>query len=68
MPVCNIASTDKFVLSEALSAIVPDFENMVQYHSAKHVSTDCIMTRNVKYFSTATAVMVMTLSQFLDAE
>ena len=68
MQICNIASTDKFVLSEALSVVVPDFEDMVQYHSSRLVSADCIVTRNVKDFATATAVKVMTPSQFLAAQ
>ncbi|MBQ0020986.1 MAG: PIN domain-containing protein [Bacteroidales bacterium] len=68
MQICNIASTDKFVLSEALSNVVSDFENMVQYHSARLVSADCIVTRNVKDFTTSTAVKVMTPSQFLDVQ
>lgn len=68
MQICNIASTDKFVLSEALSVVVPDFEDMVQYHSARLISADCIVTRNVKDFATATAVKVMTPSQFLAAQ
>ena len=68
MQICYIASTDKFVLSDALSVVVPDFEDMVQYHSARLISADCIVTRNVKDFATATAVKVMTPSQFLAAQ
>lgn len=62
MQICNIASADKLVLSETLSAIMPDFVDMVQYHSARLVSADYIVTRNVKDFTTATAVKVMTPS------
>lgn len=65
MQICNIASTDKFVLSEALSNIVPDFEDMVQYYSARLVSADCIITRNTKDFATVTNIAVMTPSEFL---
>lgn len=68
MLICNIASTDKFVLSEALSNIVPDFEDMVQYHSARNVSADCIITRNVKDFNTVSDVKIMTPSEFLAAQ
>lgn len=64
MQICNIASTDKFVLSEALSKIVPDFEDMVQYHSALLVSADCIVTRNIKDFP-VTTMPIMTPTQFL---
>lgn len=65
MQICNIAGADKFVLSDALSNTIPDFEDMVQYYSARLVAADCIVTRNVKDFATATTIAVMTPSQFL---
>lgn len=64
MQICKIANTDERVLSSALSDIVPDFEDMVQFHSARLISADCIITRNIKDFMTAT-IPVMTPSQFL---
>lgn len=62
--VCNIANTDKQVLLNALSVDVPDFEDMVQLHSAVLASVDCIITRNVKDFTTAN-IPVLTPIDFL---
>lgn len=64
MQICHIASTNQQVLAEALAEIVPDFEDMVQYFSARQVSADCIITRNVKDFASV-AIPVLTPSQFL---
>ena len=65
MQICHIATTDERVLTGALFEIVPDFEDMVQYHSARIASTDYIVTRNVKDFTTAT-IPVLTPAQFLE--
>lgn len=65
MEICNIANTDNEVLKNALSAIIPDFEDMVQLHSAIQSSADCLITRNVKDFVTS-PIAVMTPSQFLE--
>lgn len=66
MEICYIASTNQKVLADALSAIIPDFEDMVQYHSARHVSADCIVTRNVKDFASVN-IPVLTPQQFLES-
>lgn len=66
MQICHIASTDSKVLANALSSILPDFEDMVQYHSAVLAEADCIITRNVKDFQSAT-IPVLTPAQFLDS-
>lgn len=66
MQICHIANTDKQVLTGALSNIVPDFEEMVQFYSARLVDADCIITRNVKDFATAT-ISVQTPAQFLES-
>lgn len=64
LEICHVANADYQVLSDALSEIIPDFEDMVQYHSARQISADCIVTRNVKDFATST-IKVLTPSQFL---
>lgn len=64
MQICHVASIDKDVLTNALAEIIPDFEDMIQYHSARFVEADCIITRNVKDFATV-EIPVFTPSQFL---
>lgn len=64
LEVCHIANADKQVLLNALSVDVPDFEDMVQLHSAVLASVDCIVTRNVKDFTSA-SIPVLTPADFL---
>lgn len=65
MQICHVAGADEQVIYSALLKTVPDFEDMVQYHSARSVSVDCIITRNVKDFMNAD-IPVMTPTEFLD--
>lgn len=66
LQICHVANADQTVITEALIDIVPDFEDMVQYHSARLAAIDCIITRNVKDFATAT-IPVQTPVQFLES-
>lgn len=49
---------------EALSTIVTDFEDMLQYVCATHYCCDAIITNNIKHFSFS-KIPVMTPSQYL---
>ena len=46
----NVATMDSKQLHEALYAIAPDFENMLQYHAAQAEGCSHIVTRNERHF------------------
>ena len=46
----NVATMDSKQLHEALYAIAPDFEDMLQYHAAQNAGCSHIVTRNERHF------------------
>lgn len=63
---CIISSTDKAIINKAFENNYPDFEDAVQYFSAKTIDADVIITRNVDDFVMAKDEEVMTPEMFLD--
>ena len=66
LEVCRVVTTDEKVIERALSIVMPDFEDMVQMHSATLAFLDCIVTRNVKDYQIAT-IPVMTPKEFINS-
>ena len=60
----KILSMDETQFSEALSTIVPDFEDLLQYVCARKNNCDCLVTNNVRDF-TFSEIPVYTPAQFL---
>ena len=60
----EIIPNDKQQLLEAIKTDSPDFEDMLQYQSAKSVKCDVILTRNSKDFPFSD-IPVMDVSSFL---
>lgn len=60
----EIIPNDKQQLVEAIKADSPDFEDMLQYQSAKSVKCEVILTRNSKDFPFSD-IPVMDVSSFL---
>lgn len=60
----NVSSVDKHAVRLALSLKADDFEDALQYYSAKSVFADCIVTRNTKDF-VFSDIPVLTPSEFL---
>lgn len=46
----TVAVCDHQVVTQAIDARMPDFEDAVQYFSALHAGVDSIITRNPKHF------------------
>lgn len=47
----KILSMDETQFTEALTTIVPDFEDLLQYVCARKYDCDCLVTNNVRDFS-----------------
>lgn len=62
-----IATMDAVQLHEALYATAPDFEDMLQYHSAVTAKCSHIITRDEQHFST-NGIAVMSPTAFLQAQ
>lgn len=48
--ICELANVDRNVVTQALSSEFLDFEDAMQYFSAKEWGADMIITRNKKDF------------------
>ena len=51
MEMVNIVSVDKDVIEKSVSLRANDFEDAIQYYSAKMINADYIVTNNVKDFA-----------------
>jgi predicted nucleic acid-binding protein len=60
----TFAACDSQVMSQAIDARMPDFEDAVQYFSALHAGADVLVTRNPKHFPRS-AVPVVTPTEYL---
>ncbi len=65
--VCTPTIVDSSVVGSALHSGFTDFEDALQYYSAKTVNADCIVTRNKKDFVTS-EIPVYELSEFMALE
>lgn len=61
----EIISNDKVQIEKALQADSSDFEDMLQYQSAKSIGCDVILTRNLKDFKFSD-IPVMDVMTFLN--
>ena len=53
------------IVDSAIALKAKDFEDAMQYFSAKEIDADCIVTRNVKDFDFA-EIKVLTPHEFLE--
>lgn len=60
----KVTSVDMDVVESAVELKAKDFEDALQYFSAKSIGVDCIVTRNVKDFSFS-ELQVLTPKEFL---
>lgn len=60
----EIIPNDKYQIEKAIYADCPDFEDMLQYQSAKSMKCDVILTRNAKDFPFSD-IPVMDVETFL---
>lgn len=60
----EIASVDSNVVKSAVALQAKDFEDALQYFSAKAIGVDCFVTRNVKDFPFS-ELQVLTPKDFL---
>ena len=61
----EVASVDSDVVKSAVALQAKDFEDAIQYFSAKSIGADCIVTRNVKDFPFP-GLPVITPQEFLN--
>lgn len=57
---------DEQILSQAIHAGLPDFEDAIQYFSALHADADCIISRNSVHFPKS-GTPVLSPAEFLAA-
>ena len=60
----TLATCDGQVMSQAIDARMPDFEDAVQYFCALHAGAEILVTRNPKHFPRS-AIPVVTPKEFL---
>jgi predicted nucleic acid-binding protein len=60
----TFVACDGQVISQAIDARMPDFEDSVQYFSALHAGADVLVTRNPKHFPRS-VVPVVTPTEYL---
>lgn len=61
----EVSSVDSHIVKSSVSLRAKDFEDAMQYFSAKEIGADCIVTRNVKDFDFA-EMEVLTPHEFLE--
>lgn len=62
----EIIPNDKHQIEKAIKSDCPDFEDMLQYQSAKSMKCDVILTRNAKDFPFSD-IPLMSVSEFINA-
>lgn len=63
--VCTPTLVDALVVQKAIRSSFDDFEDALQYYSAKTVNADIIITRNLKDYA-ASEIPVMTAEDYLE--
>ncbi|MBL8809531.1 MAG: PIN domain-containing protein [Planctomycetaceae bacterium] len=58
---------DGDIIDQAIASRFSDFEDAVQYISAKQVGADCLVSRNVSHFPGTGSCPVLTPAEFLAA-
>jgi len=61
----SVTSMGEVVIKDAIDAVWNDFEDSLQYLSARQANVDCIITRNIKDFERS-EIPVFTPSGFLN--
>ena len=61
---CNISRVDSDVITSAIDAKRPDFEDAVQYYSAQTVNADCIISRDKTGFK-GMSLPIFTPTEFM---
>jgi predicted nucleic acid-binding protein len=64
--ICTPTLVDASVVQKAIHSSFGDFEDALQYFSAKTVNADIIITRNLKDFA-ASEIPIMTAEDYLEA-
>lgn len=64
-PYYTIVPLGSDVIDEAYQAEATDFEDSLQYFSAKQANADCVVTRNTKHFDFSTTPEVLEPKDFL---
>ncbi|MES2425653.1 MAG: PIN domain-containing protein [Bacteroidota bacterium] len=62
--ILSIVNVDEEIIDIALKSGINDFEDAVQYYTAKSAGADVIITRNIKDYKEST-IPVLTAEQFL---
>ena len=62
--IVSIVNVDEEIIDLALQSGLNDFEDAVQYYTAKNANADIIITRNIKDYKQST-IQVLTPEQFL---
>lgn len=60
----EILALDSDIISNALSSDFHDFEDAIQYHTAKKHDCSAIITRNIKDFTKAKGIEIWTPEEF----
>lgn len=60
----SLVPFDQGILDQALASDFPDFEDAIQYFSARKAEADCILTRDAGHFASA-SIPVLSPEQFL---
>jgi len=62
--ILSIVNVNEAIIDDALNSGINDFEDAVQYYTAKSANADFIITRNIKDYKEST-IPVLTAEQFL---
>ncbi len=60
----SIVSVDESIIDNAINSQAPDFEDAIQYFSAKDIKADYIVTNNIKDFLFSN-IKVLTSKEFV---
>ena len=64
--ICGLTRLDSLVVQQALHSSFDDFEDALQYFSARTIHADVILTRNEKDFE-ASKIPIQTAAEFLSS-
>lgn len=64
--ICEVCEVDENTIEKGLNSNFKDFEDAVQYYTALQSNCSIIITRNGKYFKSAT-IPVMTAEEYLSS-
>lgn len=61
----GVVSVDESIIDNAIGLRAADFEDAIQYFSAKNIKANCIVTNNIKDFQFS-EIKVVTSKEFVD--